>query len=96
MDMDIEKIAALACLSFSEEERQALEREMEEILSFARSLPDWRAEEDGSAEEVNVRALRGDTVAPSLSRESLLAAAPARTERYITVPRVLSEGKNEE
>lgn len=89
--MDIEKIAALACLSLTPEERERLTREMDAILAFVAELPELDAEDVPADVAVDVGDLREDGARTCLPREALLSASPGRTEEFITVPRVLRE-----
>ncbi len=94
--MELEKIAELACLTLTPEERKRLEKDMEEILAFANDLPDLAEEQDLTDAAVDVCLLRTDAPADCFPRETLLAAAHGRTEEYITVPRVLQESGGED
>lgn len=89
--MDIEKIAELACLSFSPEEKEKLARDMAEILAFADGLPALETEDDLTDVAVDVCALREDVSGACLPRDELLASAKSRTDAYITVPRIRQE-----
>ncbi len=83
---DIEKIASLAMLSLSEGEKEALSRDMEEILLFASKVT---ALADADAETLCRDTLRADEPFPSLPREELLQNAKTSRDGCITVPRVI-------
>ena len=88
---EIERMAELACLTFTEEETERLAREMEGILSFARELSADGEEELSVEDGVETDRLRKDVPASGMPREELLSAAPHRREDYIAVPRILGE-----
>jgi aspartyl-tRNA(Asn)/glutamyl-tRNA(Gln) amidotransferase subunit C len=91
--LDVEHVAALARLRFSPDEKERLLRELNTILGYVDQL----AELDTSAVEpldhVNDAAdvLRPDEPRPCLDREETLRNAPARTEKFFRVPKVLGE-----
>jgi aspartyl-tRNA(Asn)/glutamyl-tRNA(Gln) amidotransferase subunit C len=90
---DVEHVASLAQLSFSEEEKQKLVRELNEILAYMEQL--------NSLDTTNVEPLsqvielsnvfREDTAKPCLKREEALKNAPAKTEKFFKVPKVISD-----
>jgi len=89
--VDVEYVAALAQLSPSEEVKEKLVREMDEILAYMDKLNEL----DTSEIEPTMHALpmtnvfRDDQVEPSLPRESALANAPLADDEYFLVPRIL-------
>ena len=91
--VDIDRLADLAKLSLSPEERERLTKDMAALIAFADRLS--AVETDGDTLPVSaprdIPALREDTPAPSLPREELLRAAKTREDGYITVPRVVKE-----
>ncbi len=90
---EVERIATLAKLSFSEEEKKKLTSELNDILKYMEQL--------SALDTTNVEALahviklsnvfRADEVKPSVSREDALKNAPAATERFFKVPKVIGE-----
>jgi aspartyl-tRNA(Asn)/glutamyl-tRNA(Gln) amidotransferase subunit C len=93
---EVEHIASLARLTFSDEEKEKLARELNEILKYMEKLNELdttdveplthMTEIAGGARPA---ALRPDEVAPSLSREEAMKNAPERTEKFFKVPKVL-------
>lgn len=88
---DVEHIAQLAKLSFSEEEKARFTEQFNEILSFMEKLNELDTSNVEPLSHVielqNV--LREDTVIPSLPTEEALKNAPAKTDRFFKVPKVI-------
>ena len=90
---DVEHVAALARLSFSEEEKQKLTAQLNEILRYMEQL--------NTLDTSNVEPLshvielqnvfREDVLRPSVSREEALKNAPSRTEEFFKVPKVIGD-----
>ncbi len=94
MKIDIDRLARLSMLSFSEEEKAVISADIEEIVYFAERISEYsestkldilffpHGEQD---------ALRDDTPSVAPSREALLSAASSRCDGYISVPLVIGE-----
>ncbi len=90
---DVEHIALLAKLSFSQEEKQKLMSELNEILAYMEQL--------NQVDTTNVEPLsqviplnnvfRQDELKPTLTREEALRNAPASTEKFFRVPKVIGD-----
>lgn len=90
---DVEQVAALARLSFSEEEKKQLVSQLNTILDYMSQL--------NSVDTTGVEPLahvldlqnvfREDVVTPSLPREEVLRNAPAKTEKFFKVPKVIGD-----
>jgi aspartyl-tRNA(Asn)/glutamyl-tRNA(Gln) amidotransferase subunit C len=90
---DVEHVAALARLSFTEEEKQKLTAQLNEILHYMELL--------NTLDTSNVQPLshvielqnvfRDDVPRPSLPREEALKNAPAHTEEFFKVPKVIGD-----
>ncbi len=90
---DVEHVAALARLSFSDEEKMKLTSELNDILTYMEQL--------NKLDTTNVEPLahvielsnvfRADEVRPSVTREEALKNAPAATEKFFKVPKVIGE-----
>ena len=92
---DAERIARLARLELTEAERISLPGQLEAIIGFADAL---QAVDTSGVPEMTMpgglcNVLRDDVPTPSLSREEVLASAPTQEDGFITVPRVLDEGR---
>lgn len=90
---DVEHIAQLARLSFTEEEKQKFTHELNEILEYVEQL--------NKLDTTNVEPLahvielqnvfREDERKPGLTTEEALRNAPAKTDRFFKVPKVIGE-----
>ena len=90
---DVEHVAALARLRFSEEEKIKLMDQLNEILAYVEQL-NWldtnNVEPLSQVIELS-NVFREDNRRPSLSRDEALQNAPARTEKFFKVPKVIGE-----
>lgn len=88
---DVEYVAGLAHLRFSEAEKEKLARELEAILSYVDQLNEL----DTSGVEPMMHVLdlanvyRADEVGPSLDRETALMNAPKTDGEFFLAPRIL-------
>lgn len=90
---DVEHVAALARLSFTREEKEKLATELNRILGYMEQL--------NTLDTTNVEPLshvielgnvfREDELRPTLPREEALRNAPAKTEKFFKVPKVIGE-----
>ncbi len=90
---DVEHVAALARLSFTEEEKQRLTAQLNEILHYMEQL--------NTLDTSNVEPLshvielqnvfRQDVLRPSLPREDALKNAPSHTDEFFKVPKVIGD-----
>ena len=90
---EIERIAALARLSFSDAEKERLTSELNEILSYMETLNsvDTTGVEPLSQMIPLTNVFREDAAKPSGLREEMLRNAPDRTEEFFRVPKVLGD-----
>jgi aspartyl-tRNA(Asn)/glutamyl-tRNA(Gln) amidotransferase subunit C len=90
---DVEHVASLARLSFTEQEKQKLVRELNQILDYMEQLNrlDTNRVEPLSHIIELANAFREDTLRPCLTQEEALRNAPARTEQFFRVPKVIGE-----
>jgi len=90
---DVEHVAALARLSFSEEEKKRLALELNEILAYMEELNTLDTEHVEPLSHVidpgNV--FRQDVLRPGIDRDKALKNAPARTEEFFRVPKVIGD-----
>jgi aspartyl-tRNA(Asn)/glutamyl-tRNA(Gln) amidotransferase subunit C len=88
---DVDHIAKLAKLSFSEEEKETFTEKFNQILSFMEKLNELDTSNVEPLSHVielqNV--MRDDVVKPSLPTEEALENAPARDEKFFRVPKVI-------
>ncbi|MER3524211.1 MAG: Asp-tRNA(Asn)/Glu-tRNA(Gln) amidotransferase GatCAB subunit C [Ignavibacteria bacterium] len=90
---DVEHVAALARLSFSQEETLRLVRELNDILRYMEQLNtlDISAVEPLAQVVEASNGFRDDVVKPGVTRDEALYNAPAKTDRFFRVPKVLGE-----
>lgn len=90
---DVEKIAELARLKFSEEELENFTPQMNEILSYMDKLNELDTENvkplSHPVEQINV--FREDEMKPSVSTEKALKNAPSKDEHHFKVPKVIGD-----
>lgn len=90
---DVDHIATLARLSFTDEERQQFTGQLNTILQYIDKLNtlDTSAVEPLSHTVELENVFRPDVVTPGLTTAQALANAPARTEEFFKVPKVLGD-----
>lgn len=90
---DVEKIAELAQLKFSEEELDSFTPQMNEILSYMEKLNELDTENveplSHPVEQTNV--FRDDELKNSITTEEALKNAPAKDEHHFKVPKVIGD-----
>jgi aspartyl-tRNA(Asn)/glutamyl-tRNA(Gln) amidotransferase subunit C len=91
MKMDIEKVARLARLELSEEEKETFGNQMEQILTYMEQLNrlDTSGVEPTSHAIPIYNVFRDDEVKPSFPHEEVLAIAPDEEEGHFKVPRII-------
>ena len=90
---DVEYVAALARLSFTDDEKQTLTGELNAILAYVEqlnSLDTSSVEPLAHVIELN-NVFREDVHVESLPREEALKNAPAATEKFFRVPKVIGD-----
>jgi aspartyl-tRNA(Asn)/glutamyl-tRNA(Gln) amidotransferase subunit C len=90
---DVEHVAALAKLSFSQEEKEKLASQLNEILEYMEQLNqlDTKNVEPLSHVIELGNVFRKDELEPTLTQEEALRNAPAKTEKFFRVPKVIGE-----
>ncbi|HMK38524.1 MAG TPA: Asp-tRNA(Asn)/Glu-tRNA(Gln) amidotransferase subunit GatC [Bacteroidota bacterium] len=90
---DVEHVASLAKLSFTAEEKRKLASELTEILAYMDQLNslDTRNVEPLSHVIALDTVSREDELRPGLARDEALKNAPARTEKFFRVPKVIGD-----
>jgi aspartyl-tRNA(Asn)/glutamyl-tRNA(Gln) amidotransferase subunit C len=90
---DVEHVAHLARLSFSDDEKVRLTKELNSILEYMDQLNTL----DTSAVEPLAHVIqlqnvfRKDVLTPGVTREEALKNAPAHSDEFFKVPKVISE-----
>lgn len=90
---DIEKIAELANLKFSDEELESFSSQMNEILAYMDKLNELNTENieplSHPVEQSNV--FREDILKPSIETEQALKNAPSSEDNHFKVPKVIED-----
>ena len=91
---DVDKIAGLAKLTFTDEEKESFRGNLEEIVSYVEKLNelDTEAVEPTYYIQDAGNAFREDVVQPSLSQEDALANAPGKAHGFFRVPKIIETG----
>jgi len=92
---DVEKIAKLAKLRFSDSEKEAIRAHLDQILTYAEKLNelDTRSVEPTFSVQQSGIAMREDGVKPSLSQDIVLRNAPDREHGFVRVPRMIPSSR---
>jgi aspartyl-tRNA(Asn)/glutamyl-tRNA(Gln) amidotransferase subunit C len=90
---DVEHIAGLARLAFTEDEKQKLTAQLNSILAYMEQL---NRLETSSVEPLShvielSNVFRPDEVKQGLTTEEALKNAPSKTEQFFRVPKVIGE-----
>ncbi|HEY8458871.1 MAG TPA: Asp-tRNA(Asn)/Glu-tRNA(Gln) amidotransferase subunit GatC [Blastocatellia bacterium] len=93
--MEVEKVAALANLELTAEEKELFSNQLAAIVEYVDQLNEldtstvepWRNQSAGEVE--NSYATRDDKVEPSLGQQKALEQAPERDKGHFLVPRVI-------
>ncbi len=88
---DVEYVASLARLEFTDKEKEKLTQELNEILKYVEQLNELDTENIKPLSHVielsNV--FREDEVKPSIAPEEALKNAPAKNNKFFKVPKVI-------
>ena len=90
---DVERVAALARLALTEEEKRIMVVQLNDVLHYMEELNGV----DTSAVEPLLHVIdlpsvfREDVLRPGLTREEALSNAPARNEKFFKVPKVIGD-----
>jgi aspartyl-tRNA(Asn)/glutamyl-tRNA(Gln) amidotransferase subunit C len=100
-EQDVERVAELANLELTSSEKAAMLRDLNSVLDYFAQLNDLDTSSvppmlqvadhftEGSRPEAAGLHLREDEIAPSLSREQVLASAPDTDGIFFRVPKVI-------
>ncbi len=88
---DVDYIAKLARLEFTEREKETFTHQLNAILAYVEQLNKL---DTGNVEPLSHvielgNVFRDDLVRPGLSQEEALRNAPSRTEKFFKVPKVI-------
>ena len=86
---EIEHLAELSKLEFSEQELVKFEKEFDSILKFVSQVKQANIEDEIIIPKVTLSELRADEVRPSLQRDEVLKNAPRSDGECFIVPQVV-------
>jgi aspartyl-tRNA(Asn)/glutamyl-tRNA(Gln) amidotransferase subunit C len=91
MKMDIEKVAKLARLELSEQEKETFGDQLDQILTYMEQLNrlDTKGIEPTSHAIPVYNAFREDESRPSSPKEEVLGIGPEEEEGHFKVPRII-------
>jgi aspartyl-tRNA(Asn)/glutamyl-tRNA(Gln) amidotransferase subunit C len=91
MKMDIEKVARLARLELSEEEKVTFGNQLEQVLNYMEQLNqlDTTGVEPTSHAIPLFNVFKEDVVQPSFPQEEVLAIAPDEEDGHFKVPKII-------
>lgn len=87
----VEHVATLARLALTEEETDRFAQQLGQILAYCAKLNELDTDDVEPTSSVvgMTNVMRDDVAGPSLSRDEVLAAAPAHEGGFFTVPPVI-------
>ena len=90
---EVERVAQLARLELSPEERERMREQLDRILGYIDKLRqlDTAGVEPTSHAVPMVNVFREDELRPCLSAEEMLANAPDRSGEFFRVPRIIED-----
>ncbi len=90
---EVERVARLARLRLTDEERETMTSQLDAILGYMDKLNvlDTAGIEPTTTVIPTVSVMREDIVRPSLSQEEALANAPDREDVFFRVPRIIED-----
>ena len=90
---DVEHIAELAKLRFTEEEKKRLQMELNKILEYMDKINELDLKDVEPLENINdtENVFSEDKPEKCLTREEALKNAPAKTDEFFKVPKVLDK-----
>ncbi|MEI9476740.1 MAG: Asp-tRNA(Asn)/Glu-tRNA(Gln) amidotransferase subunit GatC [Deltaproteobacteria bacterium] len=91
MKVDIEKVAKLARLRLSEDEKRRFEGQLDQILAHIEQLSrvDTTGVEPTSHAIPIHNAFREDEIKPSFPKDKVMGIAPAEEDGHFRVPRII-------
>ncbi len=88
MKFDVQHIAKLAMLKFTDEEAAEFEKEFESIVGMVENLPEIDSK-GALLDPSNQMELREDVVVPSMPRNELLSSVPHLVAGCVVVPKTV-------
>lgn len=88
---EVERIARLAKLSFTHEEKRRIARDLARIVEYVEKISELNLEDVPATSHVIelTNVMRDDRVEPGLTQEEALMNAPAKKLGFFSVPKVI-------
>ncbi len=92
-EKDVDKIAKLVMLRFSDVEKKQIQEDMNIVLEYISKLNELNLDDVEPFEHINdaVNIFREDKVKPSLTQEEALLNAPSKYNNFFTVPKFIDK-----
>lgn len=92
-EKDVDKIAKLVMLRFSDVEKKQIQEDMNIVLEYISKLNELNLDDVEPFEHINdaVNIFREDKVKPSLTQEEALKNAPSKYNNFFTVPKFIDK-----
>ncbi len=92
-EQTVEKIARLAKLSFNEEEKKVIQKDMNRMIAFIDKIGELDTDNVKPLIHMNqnVNVLREDEAIETISQAEALKNAPQKDSDYFKIPKVLSK-----
>ena len=87
---DVVRIAGLARLELSEEEKQTFRRQLDQVVAYIQKLNELDTKDAEPVPPHPSTRMREDSVEVSLPREEALANVPAQVRGFIRIPKVIA------
>ena len=89
--IDVGYVANLARMYLTDQEKEKFQKQLEQIVGFVQKIGELDLEgiEPTSHAHLVTNVFRKDEPGPSLSRDKVLANAPAQADGQFTVPKIL-------
>ncbi len=93
---EVEKVAKLARLTFTESEKEKMISEMNQMLTYFEKIAELDTDNVPATSHIasTKNVMREDVISPSYDRELLFKSAPDTEKGYFRVPRVIKDRKS--
>ena len=88
-DKEIDKLAKLSSLKFTDEEKIEVRKKLESIISMLDKCKEIEVDDLEYQNRTSLSDLRDDTPTPSMSVDDILLNAPKKRKGYFNVPKVV-------
>jgi len=85
----IDYLAGLSGLEFTDKEREIMAKEVSGILTMLHSCEDTNLQDSNIRKVVSINDLREDVITPSIPKEFAIGQAPLIQNDFIAIPKVV-------